>query len=78
MRTAFESGLQWAAEHGSEAVRERRRATDDLGIAMLIEGWQDAPVTPESVGRELFGDESILAGRPENYMRDFVRGVLCY
>ena len=73
---AFEQGQRWARKHGSYVVHARRSATDNLGIELLISGWQHCPITPEIVGAELFDDPGLLVGCGEAYMREFVRGAL--
>lgn len=75
--TSFHLGQKWAWAHGNELVRQRRNTTDDLGLISFLQGWTDCPITPESVGEELFHDAAMFSGRDENFVREFCRGVLC-
>lgn len=73
----FHLGQRWAWANGNLEVRQRRSNTNDLGLIAFLQGWTDCPVTAESVGEELFDDATMFRGRDDDFVREFVRGVLC-
>jgi hypothetical protein len=77
MYNPFVLGQKHTWKHGNTNLRKRYETTDDLGLLMMIQGWSECPVTPESVGEELFDDATFFVGRDESYIREFVRGALC-